>query len=88
MYLTPLGFLIGSGVMNPSANAGDRLGSNSWDRKIPWRSTWQPTPVFLSGEAHEQRSLACYSPWGHKRVKHNLATKQQQYEALGAMSCP
>ena len=23
-------------------------------------------PVFLTGEFHEQRSLAGYSPWGHK----------------------
>ena len=34
--------------------------------KIPWRRKWQPTPVFLSGESHGQRSLAGYSPWGHK----------------------
>ena len=27
----------------------------------------QPTPVFLSGESHGQRSLAGYSPWGHKK---------------------
>ena len=25
-----------------------------------------PTPVFLPGESHGQRSLAGYSPWGHK----------------------
>ena len=25
-----------------------------------------PTPVFLPGEFHGQRSLAGYSPWGHK----------------------
>ena len=31
-----------------------------------WRRKWQPTPVFLPGESHEQRSLAGYSPWGHK----------------------
>ena len=37
-----------------------------WVRKIPWRRAWQPTPVFLSGESHEQRSLAGYGPWGHK----------------------
>ena len=35
-------------------------------RKIPWRRIWQPTPVFLSGKFHGQRSLAYYSPWGHK----------------------
>ena len=32
--------------------------------KIPWRRTQQPTPVFLPGESHEQRSLADYSPLG------------------------
>ena len=37
-------------------------------RKIPWRRAWQPTPVFLPGEFHGQRSLAGYSPRGHKRV--------------------
>ena len=37
-----------------------------WVGKIPWRRKWQPTPVFLPGELHGQRSLACYSPWGHK----------------------
>jgi len=28
---------------------------------------WQPTPVFLPGEFHGQRSLEGYSPWGHKK---------------------
>ena len=37
-----------------------------WVRKIPWRRKWQPTPVFLPGESHGQRSLAGDSPWGHK----------------------
>ena len=27
----------------------------------PWRRKWQPTPVFLPGESHGQRSLAGYS---------------------------
>ena len=27
---------------------------------------WQSTPIFLPGESHGQRSLASYSPWGHK----------------------
>ena len=35
-------------------------------RKIPCRRKWQPIPVFLPGEFHEQRSLAGYSPWGCK----------------------
>ena len=28
-----------------------------WDRKIPWRRKWQPTPVFLPEGSHGQRSL-------------------------------
>ena len=47
--------------------------------KTPWRRKWQPTPVFLPGESHGQRSLAGYSPWGSQRVEHdwsNLACTQ------------
>ena len=39
---------------------------NPWVGKIPWRRKWQPTPVFLPGESHGQRSLVGYSPPGHK----------------------
>ena len=35
--------------------------------KTPWRREWQPTPVFLPGKSHGQRSLAGYSPWSHKK---------------------
>ena len=31
-----------------------------------WRRQWHPTPVFLPGEFHGQRSLVGYSPWDHK----------------------
>ena len=50
-----------------------------WVGKIPWRRKWPPTPVFLSGKSHGQRSLACCRLWHHKRVRHNWATEQQQY---------
>ena len=43
-----------------------RCGFNSWDGKIPWRRKWQPTPVFLPGKSHGQRSLAGYSARGYK----------------------
>ena len=39
---------------------------NPWVWKIPWRRKWQPTPVFLPGQSHGQRSLVGYSPWGCK----------------------
>ena len=31
-----------------------------WIAKIPWRREWQPTPVFLPGESHEQRRYIIY----------------------------
>ena len=37
------------------------LGFDLWVRKIPWRREQQPTPVFLPGKFHGQRS-----PWGCK----------------------
>ena len=40
---------------------------------IPWRRKWQPTPVFLPGEFHKQRSLVGYSLWG---CKESDTTKQ------------
>ena len=48
-----------------ACNAGDP-GFDPWVRKIPWRWAWPPTPVFLPGESHGQRSLEGYSPCGHK----------------------
>ena len=55
-----------------------RHGFSLWAGKIPWRKKWQPIPVLLPGKSHWQRSLVGYSPWGHKRVRHDLATKRQQ----------
>ena len=52
-------------VRNLPANAGDP-GLIPGSRKSPWRQEWQPTPVFLPGESHGQRSPEGYSPWGRK----------------------
>ena len=49
---------------------------NPWIGTIPWRRAWQPTPVFLPGESHGQRSLAGYSPCGHKEPKELTVTPQ------------
>ena len=43
-----------------------RPGFHPWVRNIPWRRKWQPTPVFLPGKSHGQRSLVGYRPWGYK----------------------
>jgi len=48
---------------------GRRLGFNPWVRKIPWKRPRQPTPVFLPGKSHGQRSLAGYSPGDHKEFQ-------------------
>ena len=46
-----------------------------WGGKIPWKGKWQPTPVFLPGKSHEQRSLVDY----HKRAVHDLVTTHHQF---------
>ena len=43
-----------------------RPGFDPWVGTIRWRRKWQPTPVFLPGKFHGQRSLVGYSLWGHK----------------------
>ena len=45
---------------------GSIPGSDPWVRKILWRRKGQPTPVFLPGESHGQRSLTGYGPRGRK----------------------
>ena len=53
------------------ANVGDRRDRDAAGvipGLIPWRGKWQATPVFLSAKSHGQRSLAGYSPWGHKEL--------------------
>ena len=45
-----------------------RCGLDPWVGKIPWRRARQPTPVFLPGESHRQRSLGGKSSWGCKEL--------------------
>ena len=54
-------------VKNPPANADrcKRSRFDPWIGKIPWRRAQQPTPGFLPGKSHGQRSLAGCSPQGH-----------------------
>ena len=55
-------------VKNLPANAGDTgdVGSIPGSGRFHWSRAWQPTPVFLPGEFHGQRSLAGCSSWGLK----------------------
>ena len=45
-----------------------RPGLDLWVRKIPWRRKWHPTPVFLPGKSHGDRSLVIYGPQGLKEL--------------------
>ena len=45
-----------------------RPGFDPWVREISCKRKWQPTPVFLPGKPHGQRSLLGSSPWGHKEL--------------------
>ena len=68
MWATTLGGFPGGTNGKESTCQGRRCKRCGFD---PWvekgmRRAWQPTPVFLPGESHGQRSLAGYSPWGRK----------------------
>ena len=61
------------GVKNLPANTRDRrvTGFYPWVGKMPWRSVWQPIPVFLPGESHGQSRLV-----GHGVAKSWTCLKQ------------
>ena len=54
--------------MVKNLSAMQETGFDSGVGKIPWRRKWQPTPVFLPGESHRQRSPAGCSPWAHNKL--------------------
>ena len=57
-------FLVAQRVKRLPATRETRVQSLGWED--PLEKEWQPTPVFLSGKSHGQRSLVGYSPWGLK----------------------
>ena len=65
LLLLPGGLPGGLDGKEATRNAGD-MGLIPGSRRLPWRRKWQPTPVFLPGESHGQRSLVGYSAWGAK----------------------
>ena len=48
---------------------------------------WQPTPVFLPGEFHWQRSLAGYSPWGRQQLDTTEAIQHTHTHTSSLMLC-
>ena len=71
------GFPDGASGKEPACQCR-RLRFNPWAGKIPWRRAWQPITVLLPGESPGQRSLAGYSPRGHKESDTTEVTWQQQ----------
>ena len=68
----------------------------SLGQEDPLEKEWLPTPVFLPGKFHGQRSLAGYRPWGHNESDMNnwatstfhivlLITTTKQYYCFGGM---
>ena len=60
-----------------SARATGDMSLTPGSGRFPWREKWQPISVSLPGKSLGQRSLAGYSPWGCKTVRHDLVTKHQ-----------
>ena len=74
------------GVKNPPACPCRRCRrqAQSWVGKILWRRKWQPTAIFLPGESHGQRSLACRSLCG---FEDSGTTGQVSVRAPGTGAC-
>ena len=64
------------------------IAQTTWNQSLvqedPWRREWLPTPIFLPGEFHGHRRLACYSPWGRKESD---ANKQLTHTFFWAIPC-
>ena len=68
------GFPSGSAVRNLPAMQEMRVRSRA--QEDPWGREWLPTPVFLLGESHGQRSLGGCSPRDHKELDSTEVTEQ------------
>ena len=101
MRIEGMGFSHGSAVKKSACQCRRhrRHGFNPWVRKIPWRKASNNSPVFLPGECQGQRSLAGYSPQGHKEsdtteVTEHACTQQPKYilfltvNSLFSVTCP
>ena len=71
-------------IKNPPANAGDLRGGFliPGSGPDPLEEAQQPTPVFLSGESHGQRSLKGYSPKSSKKSETTRLTVHAHRQTL------
>ena len=80
-----LGFPGGASGKEPACQCRryERYWFNLWFGETPRRRAWQPTPVFLPGESHGQRSPVVHSPGGHKESDRTEHTNTESGGALG-----
>ena len=64
-----------------------RLGFNPWVGKIPWRRTWQPTPVLLPGEIPWTEEPGGLQSIGSQRVRHDWVTKHVSQARMKTSAC-
>ena len=71
-------------LKNPPVNAGDikEAGLILASGRFPWRRAWPPTPIFLPGESHRQRSYSHRVTKGQTQLKwlHVHALARQDVE--------
>ena len=75
------GFPVGSDGKESTCNAGDLV--NPWVGKIPWRRTWQPTPVFFPEESPWTEEHGGLQSTGLQRDGLDWATKQTFQRTFG-----
>ena len=76
----------GSVGKEPVYNAGD-LGSIPRSGRSPGEGNGNPTPVFLPGKSHGQRSQAFYSQWGCKELDTTEHINTVQFSSVQSLSC-
>ena len=65
-----MGFPGGSMIKNtPAIQEMQKTWVQSLGQEDPWNRKWQPTPLFLPGKFHGQRSLLGYGQWRYKKLK-------------------
>ena len=73
---SPHGYILSPvGQLPWSVDSSPKLSDWTPSLHCPWRRKWQPTPVFLRGESHRQRSLVGYIQWGRKSAEYAWATE-------------
>ena len=74
-------------VKNLPANTGDirDVGLIPGSGRFPWKRKWRPTPVFVPGESHGQRSLVGYNPWGCKESDMTDRLSTHVYEVMNIL---